>query len=54
MLGLSKAVELEPDNKDYRYDLATTLHGEQELEAAQNQLQEIVQRTPPIARHGSC
>ena len=33
-------------NKDYRYDLATTLHGEQELEAAQNQLQEIVQRHP--------
>ncbi|MFP3631953.1 tetratricopeptide repeat protein, partial [Burkholderia sp. SIMBA_045] len=46
VLGLSKAVELEPDNKDYRYDLATTLHLEQELEAAQKQLQEIVQRHP--------
>jgi tetratricopeptide (TPR) repeat protein len=46
LLGLSKAVELEPDNKDYRYDLATTLHGEQELEAAQKQLQDIVQRHP--------
>eukprot|EP01030_Chromulinospumella_sphaerica_P005954 gene5954-5823_t len=46
LLGLSKAVELEPNNKDYRYDLATTLHGEQELEAAQKQLQEIVQRHP--------
>jgi tetratricopeptide (TPR) repeat protein len=36
LLGLSKAVELEPDNKEYRYDLATTL----------KQLQEIVQRHP--------
>ncbi|MNZ99793.1 Beta-barrel assembly-enhancing protease [compost metagenome] len=46
LLGLSRAVELEPNNKQYRYDLATTLHEEQELEAAQKQLQEIVQRHP--------
>jgi len=46
LLGLSKAVELEPDNQDYRYDLATTLHAQQELEAAQRQLEEIVQRHP--------
>lgn len=46
MLGLSKAVELAPDNREYRYDLATTLHGQEELEAAQKQLQEIVQRHP--------
>ncbi|WLI03971.1 hypothetical protein PSH66_15210 [Pseudomonas sp. FP597] len=46
LLGLSKAVELEPDNQDYRYDLATTLHDQQELEAAQRQLEEIVQRHP--------
>ncbi|MFO2464277.1 tetratricopeptide repeat protein [Pseudomonas sp. 15FMM2] len=46
LLGLSKAVELEPDNQDYRYDLATTLHAQQELEAAQRQLEEIVQRYP--------
>ncbi len=39
-------MELKPNNRDYRYDLATTLHGEQELEAAQKQLQEIVQRHP--------
>lgn len=44
LLGLSKAVELEPDNNEYRYDLATTLHAEEELEAAQKQLEEIVQR----------
>lgn len=46
LLGLSKAVELEPDNQDYRYDLATTLHDQEELEAAQRQLEEIVQRHP--------
>ncbi|OOV90611.1 tetratricopeptide repeat protein [Pseudomonas sp. MF4836] len=46
LLGLSRAVELEPNNADYRYDLATTLHSEQELEAAQKQLEEIVQRQP--------
>lgn len=46
LLGLSKAVELEPDNKDFRYDLATTLHAAEELEAAQKQLQEVVQRHP--------
>jgi tetratricopeptide (TPR) repeat protein len=46
LLGLSKAVELDPDNKDYRYDLATTLHSAEELEAAQKQLQDIVQRHP--------
>ncbi|KAB0515564.1 MULTISPECIES: tetratricopeptide repeat protein [Pseudomonas] len=46
LLGLSKAVELEPDNQDYRYDLATTLHAQEELEAAQRQLEEIIQRHP--------
>ncbi|MBS7675566.1 tetratricopeptide repeat protein, partial [Vibrio cholerae] len=46
LLGLSKAVELEPDNPDYRYDLATTLHAQDEVEAAQRQLEEIVQRDP--------
>jgi thioredoxin-like negative regulator of GroEL len=39
-------VELEPNNQDYRYDLATTLHAQQELEAAQRQLEEIIQRNP--------
>ena len=46
LLGLSKAVELAPDNPDYRYDLATTLHAQDEVEAAQRQLEEIVQRHP--------
>ena len=35
-----------PDNADYRYDLATTLHAQDEVEAAQRQLEEIVQRDP--------
>lgn len=46
LLSLSRAVELEPNNQDYRYDLATTLHAQDELEAAQRQLEEIVQRNP--------
>ena len=46
LLSLSRAVELEPNNQDYRYDLATTLHAQQELEAAQRQLEEIIQRNP--------
>lgn len=46
LLGLSKAVELEPDNQDYRYDLATTLHAQEELGAAQRQLEDIIQRHP--------
>lgn len=46
LLGLSKAVELEPDNQYYRFDLATTLHDQEEVDAAQRQLEEIVQRHP--------
>ncbi|KAF1005593.1 MAG: Beta-barrel assembly-enhancing protease [Pseudomonas fluorescens] len=46
LLSLSKAVELEPDNQDYRFDLATTLHAQEEIDAAQRQLEEIVQRNP--------
>lgn len=46
LLGLSRAVELEPNQADYRYDLATTLHSQEELQAAQKQLEEIVQRQP--------
>lgn len=46
LLGLAKAVELEPDNIDYRYDLAVALHDLEQLEAAQKQLVDILQRQP--------
>jgi cytochrome c-type biogenesis protein CcmH/NrfG len=52
LLGLSKAVELEPDNKDYRYDLATTLHAQ--LEAAQRNCRKSSSATRPTARRGCC
>lgn len=46
LLGLAKAVELEPDNSDYRYKLAIALHDLEQLEAAQRQLEELLQRQP--------
>ena len=50
LLALAKAVELEQDNVGYRYDLAVALHDLQELEAAQKQLAEILQRQPANRR----
>lgn len=50
LLALAKAVELEQDNVGYRYDLAIALHDLQELEAAQKQLAEILQRQPANRR----
>lgn len=46
LLGLAKSLELEPDNNAYRYDFAVALHGLEQLEAAQKQLEEILQRQP--------
>jgi tetratricopeptide (TPR) repeat protein len=46
LLGLTRAVELEPENSDYRYELAVALHGLDQTEAAQRQLDEILRRTP--------
>lgn len=46
LLALTRAVELAPDDSDYRYDLAVTLHALEQVDAAQRQLQEIVQRHP--------
>src|SRR5690606_10009541 len=46
LLGLAKAVELEPDNSDYRYKLAVALHDLEQLEAAQRQLEELLLRQP--------
>ena len=50
LLALAKAVELDPDNIGYRYDLAVALHDLNELEAAQKQLAEILQRQPANRR----
>ncbi|WP_213880378.1 tetratricopeptide repeat protein [Pseudomonas sp. dw_358] len=46
LLALTRAVELEPDNQDYRYDLAVALHGLDQVEAAQRQLDEMLRRQP--------
>ncbi|MDE1165360.1 MAG: tetratricopeptide repeat protein [Pseudomonas sp.] len=46
LLGMTRAVELEPENSDYRYELATTLHQLEQTEAAQRQLDEILRRQP--------
>jgi len=50
LLGLAKAVELAPDNNDFRYDLAVALHGLEQQEPAQKQLEEIMQRQPANRR----
>lgn len=46
LLAFSRALELEPDNNDYRYTLATSLHGLDQLDAAQKQLEMILSRQP--------
>lgn len=50
LLALARAVELAPDNNDYRYVLATNLHDLQQVEAAQKQLEEILRRDPANRR----
>ncbi|WP_166367271.1 tetratricopeptide repeat protein [Pseudomonas akapageensis] len=46
LLAFSRALELEPDNNRYRYTLATSLHALDQVEAAQKQLEAIVQSQP--------
>ncbi|WP_110972392.1 tetratricopeptide repeat protein [Pseudomonas huaxiensis] len=46
LLAFSRALELEPDNNDYRYTLATSLHSLDQLDAAQKQLETILSRQP--------
>ena len=46
LLALAKAVELEPENTAYRYELAVALHDLQQMEPAQRQLEDILQRQP--------
>ncbi|HEY0287065.1 MAG TPA: tetratricopeptide repeat protein [Pseudomonas sp.] len=50
LLALAKAVELEPENTGYRYDLAVALHDLEQLEPAQRQLEDILQRQPANRR----
>ena len=46
LLAFSRALELEPENNDYRYTLATSLHSLDQLDAAQKQLEMILSRQP--------
>jgi tetratricopeptide (TPR) repeat protein len=50
LLALTRAIELQPDNTAYRYDLAAALHELDQLEAAQRQLEDILQREPADRR----
>lgn len=50
LLALTKALELDPENNAYRYDLAVALHDLQQLEPAQKQLAEALQRQPADRR----
>lgn len=50
LLALARAVELEPDNAPYRYDLAVALHDLGQQEPAQRQLQDLLQRWPAYRR----
>lgn len=46
LLALAKAVELEPENTAYRFELAVALHDLEQVEPAQRQLEDILQRQP--------
>lgn len=50
LLALARAVELAPQNNDYRLVLAKTLHDLDQVEAAQRQLDEILRREPANRR----
>ncbi|MNF03207.1 Beta-barrel assembly-enhancing protease [compost metagenome] len=47
---MARAVELEPDNADYRYTLAMTLHELEQVDAAQRQLETVLSRQPADRR----
>ncbi|MDN7142062.1 tetratricopeptide repeat protein [Pseudomonas sp. JQ170] len=46
LLAFARALELEPDNNDYRYTLATSLHQLEQVDAAQRQLETILVHDP--------
>ncbi|MDD2058029.1 tetratricopeptide repeat protein [Pseudomonas sp. GD03860] len=46
LLAFARALELEPDNNDYRYTLATSLHQLDQVDAAQRQLETILVHDP--------
>ncbi|PWB33889.1 hypothetical protein DCO48_07865 [Pseudomonas sp. SDI] len=50
LLAFARALELEPDNSDYRYTLATSLHALEQVDAAQRQLETILTRQPANRR----
>jgi len=50
LLALSRAVELDPDNVDYRYTLAVTLHALEQVDAAQKQLETVLSQQPANRR----
>lgn len=50
LLALAKAVELAPEDTGLRYDLAVALHDLDQLEPAQRQLEDILQRQPANRR----
>ncbi|MFF7709358.1 tetratricopeptide repeat protein [Pseudomonas sp. NPDC007930] len=50
LLALTRAVELAPEQSQYRYDLATALHSLEQLQPAQQQLDELLRRDPANRR----
>ncbi|MBV6288285.1 tetratricopeptide repeat protein [Pseudomonas aegrilactucae] len=46
LLAFARALELDPDNNDYRYTLAVSLHSLEQVEVAQKQLETILARQP--------
>ncbi|MFK8331510.1 tetratricopeptide repeat protein [Pseudomonas sp. BJa5] len=46
LLAFARALELEPDNNDYRYTLATSLHQLDQVGPAQKQLETVLSRDP--------
>ena len=50
LLALSRAVELAPDDTEYRYTLAVALHALEQVEAAQRQLEALLAQRPADRR----
>lgn len=46
LLAFARALELDPDNNDYRYTLAVSLHSLEQVDVAQKQLETILARQP--------
>lgn len=46
LLAFARALELDPDDNDYRYTLAVSLHSLEQIDVAQKQLETILARQP--------